>query len=235
MLWVRRKLKIDTRLTLGFIGSVLIAGVVVNVASGVLMERYSRLSTTVTIVVLAVGSAVLLGLLARNLYLGITATRYAVSAVVLDGDGRMLTYRHPHHKVNLWPGGRVGLAESPHAALAARLRERLGLEPADYEYDERFHPSGDWGFLGNVERVAAPFIVQRELERQRSRIRAHYDLVYVLRLTRDRVQIDSDRYAPVEFRTLDDLVEMERLGRTFPDLVAAYRQVHARVRLGEPV
>jgi 8-oxo-dGTP diphosphatase len=75
-----------------------------------------------------------------------------VAAALIDADGRVLLARRPQGKsmAGLWefPGGKIGVGESPEAALVRELKEELGLDTAQsclaplafasHDYD-RFH------------------------------------------------------------------------------------------------
>jgi ADP-ribose pyrophosphatase YjhB (NUDIX family) len=173
-------------------------------------------------VVLAAWSLVLIGRLAVWF---ITSGRYAVEALILNENDELLLYRHPLHKTMLPPGGRVRRTEFPNEAIQRRLQERLGLTPDKYVYDHHFHHGlVNSGNLGDVERLAAPFLVQRELHRQRNFVKLHYDFIYVLRLTGQHMTFDNPRYSPVHFADLETLREMVAQGRTLPDVLDAYRR-----------
>jgi len=117
----------------------------------------------------------------------------------------------------------------PHVALRDRLAERLGLDDSDWSFNERFHPGLDFnvGNVGNVQRVAAPFLVQRELEKQRAFVRFHYDFIYVLRLNPGvRIARESSDLARTHtFVDLAQLREMVIQRQSFPDVLDAYTRV----------
>jgi hypothetical protein len=125
------------------------------------------------------------------------------------------------------PGGRVKRSEFPNEAIQLRLEERLGLNPRDYKFDERFHHgiNSKSGYLGEVQRQAAPFLVQRELHRQRAFVKFHYDFFYVLKLLSDDVSFADSDYQPVYFVSLDGLKEMVEQRTTYPDVLDAYQRV----------
>jgi hypothetical protein len=67
-------------------------------------------------------------------------------------------------------------------------------------------------------------MVQRELRKQRSFIRSHYDFVYVLLLIDPNPNFDNVKWAPVHFVGLHDLQDMVAQRRTFPDVLDLYRR-----------
>jgi hypothetical protein len=163
----------------------------------------------------------------RWLLIILTSGRYAVEALILDNDNRLLLYKHPYHNKLLPPGGRVNLFEFPHDAIVSRLGERLNLHRKDYDFIRAFHPTigHQIGDIGDVQRVPAPFIVQRELRRQRSLVKFHYDFIYVLRLTNMSIDFSRSAYTPVSFVAIAELRHMADTGRTLIDVVDAYERV----------
>jgi ADP-ribose pyrophosphatase YjhB (NUDIX family) len=168
---------------------------------------------------------------ARIVFTVVTQGRYAVEAFILDSENRLLVYHHPHHKMDIPPGGRANLFELPHNALVRHLEERVGLAREQYEYVRQFHHGleDNKADLGRVERVPAPFLVQRELRRQRGFIRFHYDFVYVLRLKESAIPIATARYAPVHFVTFIEIERMVASNRSFPDIQNAYGKILRRL------
>jgi hypothetical protein len=178
------------------------------------------------LIALAAWAAVILTRLALSY---VTGGRYAVEALVLNADDHLLVYRHPQHRCMLPPGGRVRRTEFPDVALQLRLEERLGLRPGQYRFDPRFHHGLDvnFGNLGQVQRFPAPFLVQRELHRQRGFVQTHYDLIYVLKLVDPDVSFAVSQYSPTQFVDMAALRDMAAQGRTLPDVLDAYRRVMA--------
>lgn len=214
---------------LRFLAMIVIAGVAVNVASDYLGEQFPGVSAIVVWVGAGGVALVVVSMLTWSALAWMTGGRYAVEALILDAEGRLLLYHHPHHKCMLPPGGRVRRMEFPDTALQLRLQERLELGPQQYAFDARFHHGLEVssGNLGVIQRAAAPFLVQRELQGQRRWVRFHYDMIYVLRLLDETVDFGRSRYAPVHFVDEDALEEMVAQRGTFPDVLDAYRRVLA--------
>lgn len=215
------------RIFLQFILGVVVVGILVNLASDYLGGRFppvQKLLVQLALMAVAVWAAILITRLALSYLIG---GRYAVEALILNAHDELLLYRHPQHKCMLPPGGRVKRSEFPDFALQLRLEERLGLSPGQYRFDERFHHglNVNFGNLGQIQRFPAPFLVQREMHRQRSFVESHYDLIYVLKLLEENLVFRSSKYSPVHFVDMDALQEMAAQGRTLPDVLDAYRRV----------
>lgn len=216
---------------LRFLVGVVIVGILVNFATDLLAKEFPK-AKSVFVFLAAVALAMWLAtILARIARAYLIEGRYAVEALILNSRNELLLYRHPHHKCMLPPGGRVQRAEFPNDALQRRLQERLRLEPGQYRFDDLVHKDRDInnGNLGEIQRLPAPFLVQRELHRQRTFVRFHYDLIYVLRLVHDDMAFEHSKYDPVHFVDLATLREMVAQKRTFPDVLDAYRRVLAVV------
>jgi ADP-ribose pyrophosphatase YjhB (NUDIX family) len=221
------------RRILQFTVSVVIAGVLVHLVGDELAKNYTGVAhTLVQIFALLIVAASLLALISLVITY-ITHGRYAVEALILNDANELLMYWHPHHKCMLPPGGRVGRAEFPHDAIQRRLQTRIGLVPTQYHFDPRFHHGLDTnsGDLGRVQRVAAPFMVQRELHKQRTFSRFHYDFIYVLRLSDPVPNFDKAKCVPVHFVNLDALEQMITQRRTFPDVLDLYRRTLAVIAM----
>lgn len=210
-----------------FAFGVALVGILINLASSYIDDRYPAARDLLIGIAVAGVVLWLLVLITQYVFSYLVGGRYAVEALILNSRNELLMYRHPHHKVMLPPGGRVKRSEFPNSALQLRLEERLGLNPRQYNFDENFHHGidGNTGHLGEIQRFAAPFLVQREIHRQRSFVRFHYDLIYVLRLLDDQTVFDSPKYNPVHFVDLAALQEMVAQRRSFPDVLDAYRRV----------
>jgi hypothetical protein len=210
-----------------FAFGVALVGILINLVSSVIDDRYPAFRNLLIGVAVAGVVGWLLVLLTQYVFSHVAGGRYAVEALILNSRNELLMYRHPHHKVMLPPGGRVKRSEFPNFALQLRLEERLGLNPRQYRFDDHFHHGIDenTGHLGEIQRFAAPFLVQREIHRQRTFVRFHYDLIYVLRLLDDHTAFDSPKYDPVHFVDLAALREMVAQRRSFPDVLDAYRRV----------
>jgi hypothetical protein len=209
-----------------FVG-VIVVGIVINLISDYLGTNY-RPAERPLIEFAAVGIAIWAATLVTDIaYSRFTAGRYAVEALILNGHDELLLYHHPYHKCMLPPGGRVKRSEFPNLALQLRLQERLNLSPAQYKFDERFHHGLDAnsGNLGEIQRLAAPFIVQREVHKQRAFVQSHYDFIYVLKLLSDDISFKPSRYDPVHFVDLNALKDMVSQRRTFPDVLEAYKRM----------
>ncbi len=105
--------------------------------------------------------------------------------------------------------------------------ERTGLSASDLAFHEVFHPNMNPTdrVLGKVERIAAPFIVQREFTRQRGFVRYHYDFMYVLRVRHDDTTFNTDNYKPIRFVGLLALQELVAKQEALPDILDAYERI----------
>lgn len=156
----------------------------------------------------------------------ITEGKYAVEAFILNGNKELLVYRHPYHNKFIPPGGRVRSNEFPEEALGKRLLERTGLSQDSYSFSQAFHPTLSTQYaLGSVERVQVPFIIQKEIRRQRFFKRFHYDFIYVLQLKDNTFTFPSNKYAPFSFVTFTMLEQMLARRETFPDVLDAYEKI----------
>jgi 8-oxo-dGTP pyrophosphatase MutT (NUDIX family) len=212
---------------LRFVLTIVVVGVLVNLSSQYLAERFPfiwRLTVQLAIIGLCVWGVFLAAQFAVAF---LTSGKYAVEALILNHRDELMVYFHTYHKVMLPPGGRVKRSEFPNTALQRRLRERTGLQPHQYGFDERFHHGldGNSGNLDRVQRVAAPFLVQQEMRRQRAFVRFHFDFIYVLKLKENSPTFDEAKYGPVHFVGLSALREMVAQGRTFPDVLDAYERL----------
>ena len=234
---IEGRLRLDRfRSFVRFAFGVALVGVLINLASSYIDDRYPAARELLLGVALGALVLWLLVLLTQYVFSYLVGGRYAVEALILISRNELLLYRHPHHKVMLPPGGRVKRWEFPNFALQLRLEERLGLNPRDYRFDESFHHGidGNTGHLGEIQRFAAPFLVQREIHRQRGFVQFHYDLIYVLRLLDDQTAFDAPKYSPVHFVDLAALREMVAQQRSFPDVLDAYRRVLATLDGARP-
>lgn len=218
------------RAFLQFFVGIVAVGILVNLAADYLMDSFPPARTVLVQIAAITALVVATALLARAAIGFITSGRYAVEALILNDRDELLLYRHPHHKCMLPPGGRVKHSEFPNFAIQLRLEERIGLNPRQYKFDDRFHHglNTNAGNLGEIQRLAAPFLVQREMHRQRSFVRFHYDFIYVLKLLDDSVSFDDNsKFGPIHFVDHDALREMVAQRRTFPDVLDAYNRVLA--------
>ena len=217
-----------TRSFLKYVAGVIVVGLLIHLAGTYLADAYPAADKVIVQLAALLAVVVLVTLIVQGIVSYLTSGRYAVEALILNQNDELLLYFHPQHKCMLPPGGRVKRSEFPHEAIGARLEERVGLKPDQYQLDGRFHHGLNSGNLGAVQRVAAPFLVQRELHRQRSFIRFHYDFFYVYRLLDVKShQFDNVKVGPVHFADLDAISEMVAQKRTFPDVLDAYRRVLA--------
>jgi hypothetical protein len=210
-----------------FIGSIVVVGVLVNLGSDFLGDRYPLARNILVYLAVLAIACWALSLLTKVALSYFISGRYAVEALILNSRDELLLYHHPHHKCMLPPGGRVKRSEFPNFALQARLQERLDLTLRHYTFDTRFHTGmeANVGNLGEIERYAAPFLVQREVHRQRSFVQSHYDFIYVLKLRDDDLTFSASKYSPVHFADINALQEMVAQRRTFPDVLDAYRRI----------
>ncbi|HZB31616.1 MAG TPA: hypothetical protein VE465_15765 [Streptosporangiaceae bacterium] len=220
-----------------FVLSIVVVGILVNLAADFLDTHFPPARNILVYLAALVMACWALTLLTKFALSYFISGRYAVEALVLNSRDELLLYHHPHHKCMLPPGGRVKRTEFPNFALQNRLEERLGLTPNHYLFDPRFHGGLDAnsGNLGEIERFAAPFLVQREIHRQRSFVKAHYDFIYVLKLRDDNVPLSPSRYRPVHFVDMAALQEMVAQKRTFPDVLDAYRRISRVAAQERPV
>lgn len=162
-------------------------------------------------------------------YKNITSGKLAVEAFILDDKNRLLFYSHPYHRIFLPPGGRVKGNEFPDQALENRLKERIGLKKEHYQFDKKLHPTFDEdNNIGRVQRVPTPFIIQRELRKQRLFKSFHYDFIYVLNTAINIDQLSkTSKYEPLKFMNYDAVEKMVADRRTFPDVLDAYKRILA--------
>jgi hypothetical protein len=215
-----------------FVLGVILVGVAVNLVSDYLGSHYGKAEKPL-LIVLIVGVVIWIGVIATDIaYTRLIAGRYAVEAFILNERDELLLYRHPFHKCMIPPGGRVGRTEFPNEALEARLKERLGLTPQQYKFDDRIHqdlnPSST--NIGNIQRMQIPFMVQREIHKQRTFVKYHYDFIYVLKLLPGQAFTALPKYEPVHFVSLSGLQEMVSQGTAFPDVLDAYQRILKGVR-----
>jgi ADP-ribose pyrophosphatase YjhB (NUDIX family) len=210
-----------------FLVGVIAVGILVNLASDTIGDRFPYGKNVVVYLAALVVAVWFIVIMLQVVRSYLIQGRYAVEALILNSNNELLLYRHPHHKCMLPPGGRIGRFEFPNDALQRRLEERLSLNSRAYKFDERIHDVADMnnGSIGEIQRFAAPFIVQRELHRQRGFVRFHYDFIYVLRMLDDNYEFDSPKYAPIRFFDLAALKEAAAQRRTFPDVIDAYERV----------
>jgi hypothetical protein len=219
------RLKSFVRFAIG----VVVVGLMINILSDYVESKFPSGRRVAVQLTLLIGAAWVFVLLSRALYTYFTDGRYSVQALILNSRNELLLFNHPLHKVMLPPGGRVRRTEFPDDALHARLSERLDLHPRDYRFDPVFHRfTEDTGaYIGEVRRIPAPFMVQKELHRQRAFVRFHYDLLFVLRVVDDGVVLHAGRFEPTQWVNRDALVLMVSTRRTFPDVLDAYDRLLA--------
>jgi ADP-ribose pyrophosphatase YjhB (NUDIX family) len=206
---------------------VVVVGILVNLASDAVGRRFPSAKNIMVYLAMLVVAVWLLVIVLQIVKSYLIQGRYAVEALILNSRNELLLYHHPHHKCMLPPGGRIGHFEFPNDALQRRLQERLDLNPRAYRFDDRVHDMRDLnnGWLGEIQRFATPFLVQRELHRQRRFVSFHYDFIYVIRLLDDDTVFDAQKYEPAQFFDLQMLNEMVAQRRTFPDVLDAYKRV----------
>lgn len=218
-----------------FVVGVVVVGIVIHLIGDYLGDRYSSIEKPLIVIAITAVGIWTLFILTGLMLARFTAGRYAVEALILNSQNDLLVCRQPYHNCMLPPGGRVKRSEFPNEALQLRLQERLDLNPRDYRFDDRFHHgiNGNSGNLGEVQRVAAPFLVQRELHKQRTFVDFHYDFFYVIKLLSDDILIKpAAKYQPAYFVDLDSLKEMVAQRRTFPDVLDAYQRVLNQIARG---
>jgi NUDIX domain len=216
-----------TRRSIQFVVGVIVVGIAINLVSDYLGNHYKAAEGPLIIAGLAGVAIWLLIIITDISYTRLTAGRYAVEALILNEQDELLLYRHPFHRCMLPPGGRVGRSEFPNEALRLRLQERLNLSPHQYRFDERFHQTlnANSGNLGDAQRLPAPYIVQREIHKQRAFVQLHYDFIYVLRLQPYSAIHAVPNYEPVRFVDVETLKDMVSQGSVFPDVLDAYRRI----------
>lgn len=93
-------------------------------------------------------------------------------ALIINGQGEMLTVRKRGATAFMQPGGKIDAGETPRAALVRELREELALDvaPEEFRYEGRFreHAANEPGMIVEAEAfswLAAPDVVpQAEIE-----------------------------------------------------------------------
>jgi hypothetical protein len=211
-----------------FIFSSLLIALLVNGAAGYALPPTSPITWIITYLILSYMGVASAYLFVKHVLRIFTSGRYAVEAFILDKENRLLLYRHGYHKVMLPPGGRLKFGEFPTDGLEKRLKERLQLDRNEYEYIDlsAAYFQHDKGTFSSVQRLPTPFIVQKEVVRQRRFKRFHYDFVYVLRLNPShRGSFAGEGYDPIQFVNLEQLKGLEAKDETFPDVVDAYQRI----------
>lgn len=220
---------------LKFVVGVIIVGLLVNLLSDYVDSVFPDGRRIVVLLTLSAIGAWLCYLLSRTLYTYVTDGRYAIEAIILNSRNEILLFSHPVHKVMLPPGGRVNRNEFPDEALRARLEERIALGPSDYRFDPLLHRhfESTGAYIGQVLRLPAPVMVQKELHRQRTLVRFHYCLLYVLRVVDDHVPIKATKFAPTQWVNRASLDFMVQTGKTFPDVLDTYDRIMAEIAAPE--
>lgn len=205
----------------------LLLATIVNIFSDYVIRNYQWVQNWLFPLVIIISVLWVASFLTRIVAMKVTAGRYAVEAYVLNEQYELLLYYHPFHHKHLPPGGRVYGSEFPDDALRNRLSQRLGLLPNDYTFVEAFHPdlNRKTGVIGNVERVPTPFMVQKEIHKQRAFVKFHYDFFYVLRLQTSNHVFPENEYKPVRFVDRDTLRQLVASRETFPDVFDAYERI----------
>lgn len=205
----------------------ILLALLVNIASTYISDIDPIIVKLVGNFVIAILAIWVLYFISKNIYESFTSGRMAVEALILNQENKLLLYKHPYHKKFIPPGGRVQNNELPDQALIRALRERVGLIEDDYNFHGIIHNRSRHteGYLENVERVIAPFIIQKELRSQRLGKKYHYDFLYVLSLTNNNFVFPENKYKPFFFVDKNKLNEVRASNDTFPDVVDAYSRV----------
>jgi len=160
----------------------------------------------------------------------IVPQRLANLIFLLDGQGRLATITHPHHKRVQPPGTRLKYHEGPHEAIARVIKNELGIEPNQVEVISRSKPVK----IGETDIVASPFQVQIEHNKQRLGVKAHYDFLYVCRLKNDSVKLHSELNP--EWRTLKKLKEIRDtdISRApFANIISTFEYLEHELKNGQ--
>jgi hypothetical protein len=131
------------------------------------------------------------------------------------------------------PGGRLGLWEFPHEAVARCLVEEAGIGHDQFEFDPRFHKRREM-ISNRVMNVPQPYAVHQEHRLQRKEIdtgncqgqeiQIHYAFLYVCRFRGVDLPLEPVRqYRPQWY----SLKELEAMGeeRPFDDVFRDYAAI----------
>ena len=207
--------------------SSLLLSMIVNIFSDYVIQIFPNIQSLLfpaVVILIIIWSLYFAGKLIYDKY---TMGRYAVEVFLLNDQNELLLYYHPYHKKYLPPGGRVNASEFPDDAVRNRLKERIGLQSGDFVFHELFHPNlnSSSHTLGKIERIATPFLVQKELITQRGHKKFHYDFFYVLRLTKLPSCFLDNEYQPIRFVSKDTLKDIILDKECFPDVMDTYERI----------
>jgi ADP-ribose pyrophosphatase YjhB (NUDIX family) len=209
------------------VGGGIIFATILVFAQNWLNDNYPALRLISFVLILLLVLCWLVYLVTRRLRDLYSSTRFAVQALIFDSEGRVLFYSHPYHGKRIPPGGRANFNEFPEEALTRCLKERLGMSESDYTFDIAIHQSARplLGDIGNVVRIHEPFLIQRELRKQRFLVNSHYDFIYVLKYIGDGRFPATGRYAPVRFLEMAEIEKLVDRRETFSDVLEACKRV----------
>lgn len=218
-------------MTLTKLDRIILTGVILALITGISANYFGSvnhlLERIIGVLVLFVISTWLIILLSRAIFYKLTDGELAVEAFILNSNKELLLYKHPFHNKFIPVGGRVKRSEFPDKALERRLLERAGLARSAYHYNNVFHPDFNTSpfNLGHVQRIPSPFIIQKELRRQRLFKKFHYDFIYVIDLLDDKHVFPSNDYSPFRFVNLSMLSQLRNSNETFPDVLDTYDRI----------
>jgi len=210
-----------------FLLSSILVALCVNIASNFISKLNNNIETYAGYLV--VGSVFVWALLVvlKMVYNYFTDGKFAVEAFILNRNNELLVYKHNFHKKFIPPGGRVRNNEFPDIALVNRLNERVGLKDGDYSFNEILHP--DFNVtnhnISSVKRLPVPFIIQKEIRKQRLFKKFHYDFIYVLNMSNNNITFPNNIYVPFKFVNMEALNRMVDSNETFPDVADTYQRI----------
>lgn len=205
----------------------LLLATIANLFSASLSGKLEQIQPVLYALVLCLIAVWLIEFFGRRLIHILRLPRFAASAFILNANKDLLLYFHPRLNRYVQMGGRIGLWEQPHDGAMRTACERTGLSASDLAFHEVFHPNMNPTdrALGKVERIASPFIVQREFTPQRGFVQYHYDFMYVFRVRHDDTRFNNDSYKPIRFVNLSVLRELVAKQEALPDVLDAYERI----------
>jgi len=208
----------------------ILPALLVGLSSHIITDQFpgaSKYIGWISLVILLISTVAYLAYRTNQL---IIPQRFANLIFLLDGRGRIATIVHPHHKRVQPPGSRLNYHEGPHCAIARVLKDELGIDPSQVEVLSRSEPMK----IGETDIVASPFQVQVEHNKQRLGVKAHYDFLYVCRLTTSDLTLNS-KLSP-EWKSLEQLKEIRDTDISkapFSNIISTFERLEDELKRGQ--